>query len=1537
MQNEVVEGFTLSPQQRHLWSLLEDGPGTDYRAQCAILIGGSLQRARLEAALRLVVQRHEILRTTFHNLPGMRFPVQVVSGSAAPVCNEYDLSGLSLLEREAQNRRLSGELRRRPFDLRNGPPMHLSLLKLAPDEHLLLVSLPALCADAATLRNLAREIGRCYDGSAAEEPMQYADLSEWQNEISGGEHAAGGAEFWRKQAEGAPLTLKLPFETRPRVAAEFNPRFLTSVVSPRVSPKLAQLVRRYETSAPIFLLACWQALLWHLTRSPDIVVVAAHDGRAYEELEGALGLFVKYLPVRARVGENSRFDEFLKEVGELSGEARRWQQVFAWERVTGATQGAEPRFAPVAFAYERQAPKQFAAGISLFIAEQYVCVDRFKLKLSCVESDEALTTEFHYDPGLVSPQQAETICRRFHMLLESAIERPAALIRDLDILGDNERERLLFRLNDTAAELPEVSSVQEMFEAQARRRPADEALICEGRRLSYQELNARANRLAHHLRALGVRPEVRVGLCVERSAEMVVGLLGVLKAGGAYVPLESDHPEARLLRQLAEARASVLLTQESIAPRLARFGGTVLYLDRDGCLWDSRPEENPPPLNTPEHLAYVLYTSGSTGTPKAVGVTHRNLINYADDTCRRLGAHESRLNFAMVSTLSADLCVTSLFGALLSGGCLHLLSYLAATSGPGMAAYMAEHGIDVLKIVPSHLNALINAGGNAEVIPRRHLLLGGEALSRELMRRLNGLKSECRVVNEYGPTETTVGSVVYTAGDEGEWGAASTVPVGRPLANTQVYILDQWMRPVAPGVEGELYVGGAGLARGYLNGAGRTAERFVPHPFSREGGMRLYRTGDVARHLEDGNIEFIGRADDQVKVSGYRVELGEIEAALTEHEMVSEALVLAEESEPGQKRLIAYVVAARGNQAPASAGGDGYEFQDTAAAVPVTGGPGTVYGRRVKATAEPFRPPSAQELREYLKERLPPYMLPAIFVPLDALPLTPNGKVDRRALPRPEQAGLDAAEHVAPRDEMEGIMASIWRKVSGLEMIGIHDDYFAAGGDSIRVIQVVHELAQYGISVTAMDVFRYRTINRLASHVRESKVEGEKTPPPLELLKLSEHLAALLPTGIEDAYPPAQMQEFVIEHYANDQQRMGVYHIQQSYHIYDRELSVEALQGALEILVHSHPALRTTFVFGLAAGPVQVVHRHLPVSVRQEDLRGLSPAEQEEYIDGVLTRDRTSLFDVSRTGQPLFRFAVFLRSEQEAEFFMSVHHAIIDGWGNQQLMNDLVEAYAALKRGEAKSPTGGPNTYKEFVALEHEIVSSKAAADFWRGHLSGHRWRPLKKRDSAHDERAETNHIAALRPELAARLKGAAKGQRVSLKSLFLSAYLDLIASVTGGGQNTVGVVANGRSERLSNPLKALGLFWNIIPFCRAGGSDDRPSQVRAVQQSLIETELYARYPLRQLLRERGEAELFSATFNFLHFHNMKGDKFDSGFRLLGQRLHDKFHFPLNYIISVDPFNENIAVRVEYDKRYFDGETIEAMSNDYLALLSEHV
>jgi amino acid adenylation domain-containing protein len=638
----------------------------------------------------------------------------------------------------------------------------------------------------------------------------------------------------------------------------------------------------------------------------------------------------------------------------------------------------------------------------------------------------------------------------FLTLLEAAVAAPDTAVSRLPLLNSREREQILVDWNQTVAEYPRTQCLHQGFEAQVERTPDRPAVRCGDQPLSYRELNQRSNRLAHYLRTLGVGPDSLVGLCLERSVEVMVAVLGILKAGGAYVPLNPDNPKPRLAQQLAGAVA--ILTEQKLLPQMPEFSGKTLCLDRDQQLWASQPDTNPQANTTPENLVYVIYTSGSTGAPKGVAVRHRNLVNYTHFLTQRLELqrYPEGLQFATVSTIGADLGNTCIYPALVSGGCLHVIAYEVSTDAQRLAAYAGIHPIDVLKIVPSHLAALLQAGETAQVLPRKYLITGGETLTPALVEKVQSLGAGCRILNHYGPTETTVGSLTLELGEEWNWQkcSAASIPIGRPIANTQVYILDSHLQPVPVGVIGELYIAGDGVTAGYLNQAELTAERFVANPFARDRQARMYRTGDLARYWPEGEVEFLGRGDDQVKIRGFRIELGEIEAVLARQAGIKQALVMAKEDGHGDKRLVAYVV-----------------------------------GQRESSI-------SAEELKTELRQQLPEYMIPAAIVPLAKLPLNANGKIDRQALPEPEQ--VQAKAYVAPRNAVEETVAGIWAEVLHRDRISIDDNFFDLGGHSLLATQIVSRIReQLKVELAIRALFETPTISGLALVIEAAKKSGD--------------------------------------------------------------------------------------------------------------------------------------------------------------------------------------------------------------------------------------------------------------------------------------------------------------------------------------------------------------------------------------------------------------------------------------------------------------
>jgi amino acid adenylation domain-containing protein len=791
-------------------------------------------------------------------------------------------------------------------------------------------------------------------------------------------------------------------------------------------------------------------LMWRLTGQHSITIGGRSDGRVAEELENALGPYARWLPITCQLRETYLFSEIASSIKRAFEEASQWQESFSWEQLERERRDESPLHFSVGFEYEKLPGRALdAASCSISFKRLYSYGERFDAKLTCVRQGDTLTAEIHYDERLLSKDDAKRLASLFRQLFLSARSRPDTPIAQLEWLDEEQRQWLL-NLNLTEAEYPRDTCVHELFERQAERTPDRIAVVHEQSRLTYGELNRRAELLARGLRGIGVGPETRVALCLDRSTDLIVGLLGILKAGAAYVPFEPDVPQTRLAAMLENADVRVAVTERQHAERFSELTAHVLCVEEfreEACaVADTATKTRVVSGN----LAYVIYTSGSTGRPKGVAVEHRQLVNYIHGITRKLELSPDS-SFALVSTIAADLGGTVLFPALCNGGTLHVISHERASNPARLGQYFREHQIDCLKIVPSHLSALLDCARPRDVLPLRRLVLGGEALNWRLVERLAELAPECRVMNHYGPTETTIGVLTCVVREEERGHASATVPTGRPLSNTQAYIVDERLRLVPAGVTGELLIGGEGVARGYLNGASLSAEKFIPDAFGRVPGGRVYRTGDLARYLPDGRIEFLGRRDHQVKVRGYRIEMGEIEATLAKHPSVREAAVAALDDTSGNRNLVAFVSARRGQRLDVAA------------------------------------------LRVFLQDALPHYMVPSRILLLDALPLTPNGKIDRQSLPRlaAEHRDETAPAYVPPGSDAEKIVAAAWKEVLRVEQVGLYDNFFDLGGHSLFIIQVHGRLSeQFKRDFPVMDLFKYTTVSSLAKYLSSSTEEA---------------------------------------------------------------------------------------------------------------------------------------------------------------------------------------------------------------------------------------------------------------------------------------------------------------------------------------------------------------------------------------------------------------------------------------------------------------
>jgi amino acid adenylation domain-containing protein len=993
-----------------LWFLQRlDPDSVAYNLQANIPLPGHLDLHALERALTELVRRHEVLRTTF--VDGGGGPTAVIGDPGPVAVPVSDLAALAGPERAGTAERLAAEEVRAPFSLARGPAFRLRLIRMSEKDHQLLFTQHHILTDGWSIALLVEEVLALYHAFASgerppnpEPAFQYADFAHWQRQWLQGDVLERRLAYWRAELAGAPPALELPTD-RPRPAVQsFNGATLDFQLPEELSQQIHALSRAEGVTPFMTLLAAFQAVLARYAGQDDVVVGTANGNRSPVETERMLGLFVNTLVLRTDLSGDPTFKELLSRVRKVAlGAFAHGDLPFEKlvEDVAPPRDLARSPIFQVLFVMQNTPLEALARSAP---AGGGVIGDRgtaaYELSLYLIDTGKGFKGSLEYNTDLFDRDRMERFAEHFRSVLGGAVATPESRLSELPLLSSGERWTMLEAWNATAREVG-PAPVHERFAEQAAHTPEAVAVSFEGLRLSYSALDARANQLAHRLRRMGVGTEALVGIAVERSLDMVVAVLGVLKAGGAYLPLDPGYPMGRIAYMLDDAGVRVLLTQEPLRASFPAGAAEILCLDAVDLTGES--EVSPGVAVDGEQLAYVIYTSGSTGRPKGVQVRHRALSNFLEAMAQRPGLDPGDVLLS-VTTLSFDIAGLELYLPLVTGARVELASRETAADGARLRRCLAECKATVMQATPITWRLLLEAGWPGDPLK---VLCGGEALPGDLTDEL--LRRGASVWNLYGPTETTIWSTAHRV-EQPE----PIAPVGGPIANTRVYVLDAGLEPVPVGVPGELYIGGAGVARGYRNRPDLTAERFVPDPFGSEPGARLYRTGDLVRWRRDGVLEFLGRTDNQTKVRGFRIELGEIEAALLDLDAVKAAAVLPRENGPGDVQLVAYVAFGAGSE------------------------------------------PTVTELRAALRDRLPGYMVPSSFVVLDNLPLTPNGKTDRRALAQVEvRQGLSVAEHVEPGTPMERLVASIWKEALGVETVSVHDNFFDLGGHSLLAMRVL--------------------------------------------------------------------------------------------------------------------------------------------------------------------------------------------------------------------------------------------------------------------------------------------------------------------------------------------------------------------------------------------------------------------------------------------------------------------------------------------------
>jgi amino acid adenylation domain-containing protein len=1103
---------------------------------------------------------------------------------------------------------------------------------------------------------------------------------------------------------------------------------------------------------------------------------------------------------------------------------------------------------------------------------------------SAARDDAGIAVTVRYEAARYEASTARRIARHYTLLLERALADPDAPVASLDLRTSEEAE-LIATSNATEAECDVEVTIPELFARQAAATPDAVALMGAGRSVTYAELDRRANRLARTLRSHGVGPDDLVGVLAERSVELVVGILAVLKAGGAYLPLDPSYPAARLAYLLADSGARIVLAQA----RFADLVGEVDLIDLDAP--DSYAADDGPvkPSAGARNLAYVIYTSGSTGQPKGVMVEHRSAVNRIGWMQRAypIGPGDVVLQ---KTPISFDVSVWELFWWSFTGATLALLRPGGEKDPDAIVAAVDEHEVTVMHFVPSMLTPFLahveRFGAAARLGSLRQVFSSGEELGRRQARRFAELIGHARLVNLYGPTETTVDVSYHTCapGDR-----RARVPIGRPIDNTRLYVLDDAGRPAPVGVPGELYVGGIAVARGYLHREELTRERFLSGIV--DGEDRVYRTGDLARWLPNGEVEYLGRIDEQVKVRGFRVEPGEIEERLRAHRTVRDAAVVA--------------------------AGDGS-------------------GKYLRAHVVPRAPIDLRDLKRYLRDTLPEHMVPAQVVVLDALPLTPNGKLDWAALRGPSGTPAPTApEPVAPGDEREATLARIWAEVLGVERVGVHDNFFALGGNSIHFVSVLAKARSAGLNFTFQQLFRHQTIAALAGVVVADG--GGPTPAgarPFELLAPEDR--AGIPAGVENAYPLSMLQAGLI-YQTEITGGAGQYHDVLSYLIRG-SFDAEAFERAVYLLVRRHPILRTGYHLTGYSEFIQMVHRDVPLPLHLTDLRGMSPEKQEQWHVAWVAREKARRFAWSEPG--LVSLHVQILHDDLYRYSVSQHNSALDGWSISLLHTDLFDLYSRLRdAGPEGVPADGwavDNHLRNFVALERQALASEESRDFWRHVLDGGRSTEVPRRPDAEDVEAfdVVLHDVPIPPGLTERVLALADALSVPVKNVLLAAHVKVLAALAGARDVLTGYEHSGRPE-LADAERALGLFLNTVPLRIAPTDGSWADLVRQVHRAEAELLPHRRYPMAKMKQDAGvQRPLFETVFNFTHFYLLKELRELSEFSLVDMRVDSQTEFVFRAEFSRHFFDDDVRLCLHYHPHLFDADQIERIGGYYVQALT---
>ncbi|GMK39948.1 hypothetical protein PCCS19_30030 [Paenibacillus sp. CCS19] len=1505
IQSSPLAAKPLSYNQRSMWFQEQLNPGLpSYYVPLAIRLEGALDSEALERALLEVMNRHEILRSRYAVVNGI--PHQLVDDDFS-----FRLLPIEIPPGSERESNLASTLRKeacRPFHLEEGNLVRGLLVRLGEKEHVLFLTMHHMVTDGWSVGVLLSEMKALYEAELAGRPaqlaplhIQYGDYAVWQNETANSEAMKGKLAYWKERLQGAPKLLDYPLDyARPRAASGAGKSIAFQLPEQKVKA-LTQIAQQENATLFMALLACYHMLLSKLVRGNDIVIGIPSANRELVETEPLIGNFVHTLPVRIDSEGLHSFGDMLQHVRHATTQSYQHQDVPLELIVDAMGVARDISYTPLfqtLFAFNNTPISALAFG-GLVASHLHVDTNtaKYDVSMDLWPTAEGLSGRLDYSTDLFRDETAQLMLNYWLRIVDAVIQSPALQLQQLSLTTEDEKKQLLemaapSRVNRDA----DLYGLHRRFEEQVERTPDAAALFCGGASWTYGQLNERANLLAWQLRKEGVTAGTLVGLYMARTMDTVASIIGVLKAGGAYVPIDPNSPKDRISYILEDAGLSVIVTTSRLAANLSDLPCTLVDMDN---LDYEADKSNLEIAVDPEQLAYIIYTSGSTGKPKGIEIEHRNVARLftSTETFYRFGRDDV---WTLFHSFAFDFSVWEMWGGLLYGGKVVVVTYEESRNPEAFYRLLIEAKVTVLNQTPTAFRQLLAAEQEAlnRGIPLvqslRWIIFGGESLEFHILKPWFERHGEGRtaLVNMYGITETTVHVTIQpiNASDVDERNSL----IGQPIEDLQLYLLDENRNPCPIGIPGELYIGGAGLARGYFNRPELTKERFIANPFA--AGGRLYRTGDLARRLPDGNVAYIGRVDHQVKIRGFRIELGEIDYQLSLHPHVRDCASVIHEDEGGNKRISALVVPEGEHRLTIS------------------------------------------ELGIFLRRSLPDYMVPQLFVFVDSIPMNHNGKIDVTVLNTyTYDRGDMGISWEPPSTEAESLLHEVWIEVLAGTEIGVNDNFFMLGGDSIRAIQVVALSKQRGLNFTLQQVFLHQTIRELAEVSSQQTTADDVCPRTQRFHRIAEEDRLRMPEDVEDAYPLTQLQLGMIYHleYSDDSTS---YFNTTGFKIRG-ELKREALQQAVDEVVRRHAVLRTTFDFTSYREPLQLVYREASLMLEFEDISALGAAQQEARLAAWNKEEMRRRFDLKQA--PLLRIMVHALSKETFQFTITECHAILDGWSLTSIMREIFDVYLHSLNGGAALPYEQPSlSFRDYVWLERELMETPRLENYWKLRMLDYKpttvplWDP--KQDLPAEDRSFQRRLQFFSHELQRGIQSLSGELNVPIKYILLAAHFKVLSVLNGQSDVVTGVVANGRPEGEDGD-RVRGLFLNTLPYRVDVGNRTWQELIQAVFAADVEMMPNRRYPLFAIQKALGGEELFDTSFNFVHFHELRQIERSGQLEFLDLTEVADTNFLLQAAFSIVPMTGGILLMLDSDGSRITSEQSDAIAGYYMRTLEAMV